>query len=208
MRLKAGNSSTLSLDASPESFFFELVRNAVDRQRLKIQPETEFYIVRLLNRFMFSESLYSKSSNGSLEEQPLAFLYKEALEAEAQPEQKSLFQNVGDISLFRAGYFQESLTRTKIDIGYYIGIGGSAYQNAARRSDDKHFRDLFSELSDQFGPFVNVLSDISESTSPPRTEQDMLRLYDMWSRTGSEKAARTLERNGIKIDKDRNKKDS
>ena len=203
--------SALQLVTSPESFFFELVREAIDHQKLKLQPETEFYVVKLLNRFIFSESLYSKNSEGTLEDQPLAILYKEAIEAEEQSSQKSLFQNVGDISLFKAGFFQESLTRSHVDLSYYIGIGGSAYQNAAQRSDGKHFRSLFSELSDQFSQVVNVLSEVSEQTTVTKTEQDLLRLYEMWSRTGSERAARALTRTGIKLDqsaRDPNKKDS
>jgi hypothetical protein len=208
MRMKPGSGSTLTLDLTPESFFFELVRTSADKKHLKIRPETEFYLVRLLNRFMFSESLYSKSTDGSLEDQPLAFLFKEALEAEAQPEQKTLFQNVGDISLFKAGFFQESLSRANLDVGYYIGLGGAAYLNAAERSEERHFRDLFSDLSRQFGCMVALLSDVSESTTFARTEQDLVRLYDMWSRTGSDRAARTLGKTGIRVEKDRSKKDS
>jgi hypothetical protein len=208
MAPKPGSGSTFTLDLTPESFFFELVRTAADRRKIRIQPETEYYVVRLLNRFIFSESLYSKSQDGSLEDQPLAFLYKEALEAEAQPEQKTLFQNVGDISLFKAGFFQESLSRMNLDLGYYIGLGGSAYRNAADRSDERHFRELFSDLSKQFACMVDLLSDVSESTTFARTEQDLIRLYDMWSRTGSERAARTLSKTGIRLEKDRGRKDS
>jgi hypothetical protein len=208
MRSKPDSGSTLTLDLTPESFFFELVRTSADKRKLRMEPETEFYVVRLLNRFIFSESLYSKSSDGSLEDQPLAFLYKEALEAAAQGEQKTLFQNVGDISLFKAGFFQESLSRTRMDVGYYIGLGGAAYKNAADRSEERHFRDLFSDLSKRFGTMVDLLSDVSESTTFARTEQDLVRLYDMWARTGSERAARTLSRTGIRLEKDRPKKDS
>ena len=200
MNVKTAKSG-LALDASPESFFFELVHTAVQRQNVKLQPETEFYLVKLLNRFIFSESLYSKNSDGSLEDQPLVFLYKEALEADsAQPQaQKSLFQNVGDISLYKAGFFQESLNKAKVDLDYYIGLGGSAYQNAANRSEEKHSRHLFLELSDKFGRFVNVLSEVSEHTTVPTSEQDVFRLYEMWERTGSERAARALKKVGIKV---------
>jgi len=178
MGIKENPGSTdLTLDATPEAFFFELVRNAVDRQRVKLQPETEFYVVKLLKRFIFSEALYSKSSDGSLQEQPLAFLYKEALEAEAHP-----------------------LSRANLDIKYYIGLGGSAYLNAAQRSEEKHFRSLFSELSDQFGKCVSILSEVSEATTATRTEQDVLRLFDLWNNTGSERVARTLSRTGIKVE--------
>jgi hypothetical protein len=192
---------TVKFDANPESFFFELVRGAVQHQNVQVQPETEFYIVKLLNRFIFSESLYSKNSNGSLEDQPLAFLYKEALESES-PTQKSLFQNLGDISLYKAGFFQESLNKARVDLDYYIGIGGTAYQNAAQRSEDKHFKNMFSELSHKFDRFVNVLSEISEQTTVAKTEQDLFRLYEMYERTGSERAARALKKAGIKIKKE------
>ena len=208
MSQKPLKQSGLTLDTTPESFFFELVREAIDRQKVKVQPETEFYVVKLLNRFIFSESLYSKNTEGGLDDQPLAFLYKEALEAEVPTAQKSLFQNVGDISLFKAGFFQESLTRSLVDLDYYIGLGGSAYRNAAQRSEEKHFRNLFGELADRFGTVVDVLSEVSEQTTITHTEQDLLRLYDMWSRTGSERAARALTRTGIKLQKESKKHDS
>ena len=200
--------STLTLDATPESFFFELVRSAIDRQKVRIQPETEFYVVKLLKRFIFSDALYSRSSSGNLTEQPLVFLYKEALEAGDSPEQKVLFQNVGDISLFKAGFFQESLTRSNLDLSYFIGLGGTAYRNAAERSGEKHFRELFSELSDQFESCVGILSEVSVATTPTRTEQDLFRLYEVWNRTGSERVARALQKTGIQVERDPKKKDS
>ena len=192
----------LILETNPESFFFELVRGAVEHQKVMVQPETEFYLVKLLNRFIFSESLYLKNSAGELEEQPLVFLYKEALEASETPTQKALFQNVGDISLYKAGFFQESLNHAHIDLEYYIGMGALAYQNAAERTDGKHFKFLFTELSEKFGSFVDVLLEVSEKTTNTKTEQDLLRLYEMWSRTGSERAARALTRAGIQLKKD------
>ena len=208
MSQKPLKQSGLTLDTTPESFFFELVREAIDHQKVKVQPETEFYVVKLLNRFIFSESLYTKNTDGGMDDQPLAFLYKEAIEAEVMTAQKSLFQNVGDISLFKAGFFQESLSRSLVDLDYYIGLGGSAYRNAAQRSEDKHFRNLFGELADQFGTVVDVLSEVSEQTTVTKTEQDLLRLYEMWSRTGSERAARALTRTGIKLQKEPKKHDS
>ncbi len=191
----------LKIETSAESFFFELVHGAVENQKIKIQPETEFYVVRLLSRFIFSESLYSKSSDGSLEDQPIAILYKEALEAEAPPIQKTLFQNVGDISLYKAGFFQESLNRTKIDLDYYIGMGGAAYLNASKITEEKHFQNLFGELSNKFDRFVDVLFEVSEKTalSSTKTETDIFRMYELWTNTGSERAARVLKKSGIKV---------
>jgi 3-methyladenine DNA glycosylase Tag len=74
--------------------------------------------------------------------------------------------------------------------------------NAAHRSEDKHFKDMFSELSDKFGRFVDVLFEVSEKTTIAKTEQDLFRLYEMYERTGSERAARALKKAGIKIEKE------
>jgi hypothetical protein len=189
----------LTLDTSPESFFYELVRGAVDHQKIKLQPETEFYLVKLLNRFIFSESLYSKTAEGTLEDQPLALMFKDALEAQVPTSQKTLFQNVGDISLYKAGFFSESLIKFNLDVNYFASIGGAAYQNAAERSENEHFRGMFGELSTKFIKMVDVLAEVSEQTSAPTSEQDLFRLYDMWSRTGSERAARALKKAGIKV---------
>jgi hypothetical protein len=54
---------------------------------------------------------------------------------------------------------------------------------------------------------VDVLCEVSEATTATQTETDLLRVYEVWNNTGSEKAARTLERTGIKLTKDR-KRDS
>ncbi len=191
------SASSILIDSSPDAFFFELVQGAVKHQRLTVQPETEFYLVRLLNRFILSESLFIKTSDGELKDQPIAFLYKEALEAETAYDQKNLFQNVGDISLYKVGFFQESLNKAAVPVDYYIGIGGSAYLNAAKRCEEKNNQNLFQELADKFDKCVNVLFEVSEKTTMTKTEQDLVRLYEMWSRTGSERAARVLKQAGI-----------
>jgi hypothetical protein len=194
------HTSHLLLDASPDAFFFSLVQDAIGHQRIKFLPETEFYLVRLLNRFISSDNLFTKNSEGQLEDQPLAFLYKVAIESEDPKQKKSLFQNLGDISLYKAGFFQESLNQTAVDLDYYIGLGETAYQNTAERCDDKHFHALFLELSTKFGHCVDVLFEVGEKTTFTKSEQDLLRLYDLWARTGSERAARALIRAGINLE--------
>jgi hypothetical protein len=206
MRNKGANS--LVLDSSPDEFFFGLVQDAIRHQQVRVLPETEFYLVKLLKRFIQSENLFVKNSNGELQDQPLSFLFKEALEAPSPTNQKNLFQNVGDISLYKVGFFQESLSRAAIPVDYYIGMGGTAYYNAAERSEEKHYQSLFQELSQKFESCVDILFEVSEKTTITKTEQDLLRLYEMWSRTGSERAARALLRAGIALPTAKEKKES
>lgn len=177
----------LKVVAQPQDFFRELVTSAMEKQKVSARPETEFYLVNLLNHFM---------SSGALVEEPLALMIKEALEKQESEEQKKLFKQVGDVSLYMAGYFQDSLNRKLVDVDYYIDMGGAAYRHVAVRIEDEGPRETYEELAAKFGNFVDVLAEISDTTTP-KTEKDLLRLYDVWMQTGSERAAKALKEAGI-----------
>jgi hypothetical protein len=81
-------------------------------------------------------------------------------------------------------------------VDYYIDMGGTAYQQVVTRTSEDTLRALYGELSEKFGRFVDVLAEISDKTSV-RTEKDLLRLYELWVRTGSERAAKALQDAGI-----------
>jgi hypothetical protein len=190
------NGKRLTLVAQPQEFFHELVTGVLGSQKVLIQPETEFYLVNLLNQFMTTDRLYAQDAQGGLREEPLALLIKEALETPEPQAQGALFRHVGDVSLYTAGFFQESLSRKLVDVDYYIDMGGSAYQHAASRVDESVLKKVYQELAEKFGAFVDVLAEVSDKTSI-RTEKDLLRLYELWVRTRSERAAKALQEAGI-----------
>lgn len=190
------HSTKLSLVAQPQEFFHELVTGALERQHLRTQPEVEFYLVQLLNQFMTTDHLFRRDAEGSPRDEALVLQLKEAIEEPQAAAQRALFRRIGDVSLYTAGFFQESLSRKLVDVDYYIELGGTAYQQVAARADESHLKGLYRELADRFAALVNVLAEISEATTP-RTEQDLLRLYDTWLRTGSERAAKALQAAGI-----------
>jgi hypothetical protein len=187
---------SLTLVTQPQDYFRELVTDALGRQKIAAQPETEFYLVNLLNQFITTDRLYPRDAQGVLREEPLAFLVKEALEEPLPQAQRALFRQIGDVSLYVAGYFQESLNRKLVDLDYYIGVGGIAYRHVAARVEEDPMRALYAELADKFARFVDVLAEVSDKTTP-RSEKDLLRLYDVWVRTRSERAARALQEAGI-----------
>lgn len=189
-------SPKLSLVAQPQEFFHELVTGALERQHIRAQPEVEFYLVNLLNQFMTTDRLFRRDAEGAPREEPLVLQLKEAIETPQVPAQRALFRRIGDVSLYTAGFFQESLNRKLVDVDYYIEMGGTAYQQVAARADETHLRGLYQELAQRFAALVDVLAEISDLTTP-RTERDLLRLYDNWVRTGSERAAKALQDAGI-----------
>jgi hypothetical protein len=178
----------LTLVAQPQEFFRELVTDAVGRQSVAIQPETEFYLVNLLHQFMIADQLFPQ--------EPLALMVKEALEQPRAEAQRSMFRKVGDVSLYMAGYFQDSLNRKLVDVDYYIDMGGTAYAQVAARVEEPASREMYEELAEKFGKLVDVLAVVSDQTQP-KSETDLLRMYELWVRTRSERAAKALQDAGI-----------
>jgi hypothetical protein len=179
--------ASLTLVTQPQEYFRQLVTDAMGRQNVAAQPETEFYLVNLLNQFMTTERLT---------QEPLALMVKEALEKTEPDAQRTLFRQVGDVSLYVAGFFQDSLNRKLVDVDYYIEIGGTAYRQVANLVEANAFRGVYEELAAKFGSFVEVLASVSDQTTS-KSEANLLRVYELWVRTRSERAAKQLAEAGI-----------
>ncbi len=186
----------LTLVTQPQEYFRELVTESMGRQNVVAAPETEFYLVNLLNQFMTTDRLYATDSEGGHKEEALVLLMKEALDTPEPTAQRAMFRYVGDVSLYFAGFFHERLSRKLVDLDYYVGMGGTAYKHVAAREEERSLRSTYLELADKFSDFVEVFADMSCKTAA-KTEKDLLRIYDLWVRTKSDRAAKTLQEAGI-----------
>ncbi len=175
-------------------FFRGLLTRAIENQRASVQPFTELYLVNLLHGFLASEALYVQADDGSWQQKPLAFLLKEALE-EAGPARLRLLRRLGDTSLFISGFFPDSLARRSslVDVDYYIAMGGRAYDAVARHATE---RSLWEELAEKFRLLVDLLNEVSERTLAS-TDAGLVRLYERWLKTGSQRLATALVRQGV-----------
>jgi hypothetical protein len=188
---------------SPESiqeFFRDLLSSAIENQNARVQQETEFYLVKLLADFLRSEALYLRDDAGNLERKPLAFLLKEALEEQGAA-RLHLLRKLGDTSLFVSGMFPDSLSRSLVDVDYYIAMGeraydalGSAVAREAGRADAR--RSVFEEMSRKFSLLVDLLNEVSERALAS-TDLGLVRLYDRLLKTGSVRLANLLRREGV-----------
>jgi hypothetical protein len=61
---------------------------------------------------------------------------------------------------------------------------------------EKSLASLFNELREKFIDFVDVLNEVSER-SHLSSDQDVLRLYEIWMRTGSKRREAQLRKLGI-----------
>jgi hypothetical protein len=176
-------------------FFREQVREALDHQKIRVPEGVEFYLVNLLKDCTKTEDLYGTPPEGFREE-PLAFLFSRALKADAALRIK-LLRRLGDFSLYISGFFPSSLTRQLVDVSYYIQMGESAYGSLSKLLN-RHaaFSEIFEELARRFVAYVDVLTEVSEK-STFRKDADLLRLYELWLKTGSERAKKLLSQQGI-----------
>ena len=176
---------------SPVEFFKEQVEAACDRQRLRPQPLTSYYVVTLLAEFMHLGKPGTSEAMASAE--PLGVKLLRAMNSGGTTQRLGLKQ-VGDASLFISGFFSDSLRRSLVDVDYYVSLGGYAYRSLV--TSDDTLSPIFEELSDNFISFVDVLSEVSARTSLTN-DADILRLYEKWVRTGSRRNGDLLAEKGI-----------
>jgi hypothetical protein len=184
--------------ANLREFFKDTLHGALVKQHLAVEDHTEHYVVNLLTLFARSEALYENTSEG-MRLKPLVVMLGEALEAPRAAERNHALQRLGDVSLFIAGFFAHSFAAKLIDIDYHIAMGGRAYGTLAQAAAQGRGRVLaavFAELSRKFQPMVDALNEVSE-TSGAHSARDILRLYEIWLKTGSARCHALLERLGV-----------
>ena len=179
-------------------FFRAAFATALEQQQLRVKDHTEHYVVNLLAMFARTEALFEPGPDGS-QQKPLVLLLAEALETPDDEHRFRTLQRLGDVALFISGFLANGFPRRLVDIDYHIAMGGRAYGALAqspRRGPRRVLATVFAELEDKFQPLVDALNDISES-AVTRSQRDVLRLYELWCRTGSRRAHRLLMRLGI-----------
>ena len=179
-------------------FFREALSTALEQQHLQVKDHTEHYVVNLLAMFARTEALFEPGPDGA-QLKPLALLFAEALETRDDERRFRTLQRLGDVALFVSGFLASGFPRRLIDVDYHVAMGGRAYGVLAQsppRGPRRVLATVFAELQDKFQPLVDALNDISDSAAK-HSQRDLLRLYDLWHRTGNRRAQRLLLRLGI-----------
>lgn len=184
--------------ANLREYFHDALQGALAHQRVAVEDQTEQYVVNMLTLFSRSEQLYEHTASG-VRLKPLVQMLSEALEAGSAQERELGLQRLGDVSLFIAGFFAHSFARKLIDVDYHVAMGGCAYGTLANglcRGRKPVLGRVFAELAAKFLPLVDALGEISDAARR-YTQADVLRLYEIWLKTGSPRARGLLRRLGI-----------
>jgi hypothetical protein len=180
-------------------FFHDSVQTALRKQHVEVDDHTEHYVVNVLTMFSRSEELYEHTPEGT-RLKPLAHMLAAAAEAPTPQLRDQALRRLGDVSLFIAGFFAQSFARKLIDIDYHIAMGGRAYGTLAESTRNsirgQAFSAVFLELAQKFQRLVDVLNEVAEMAYE-HSDKDILRLYEIWLKTGSPRAYGLLRRLGV-----------
>jgi hypothetical protein len=183
--------SELVTGASLKEFFKSVLDEVIRRQRVVIAELTEFYLVNLLAEFATTDKLFTQEQEGRKDHEPLAVLYHQALLQEREERIRTL-RRLGDVSLYKAGFFAGALQSSAVGSDYYIQMGGTAYGQVAELSPTAGFAEVYRELCSKFRALVEVLEEISARGMVQGGPTGTLKVYETWVRTGSNKLERVL----------------
>ncbi len=178
----------VTLATSLDEFFHEVVTEAIEQVDLDASEPASWYLVGLLGDM----------SRARLPDEPLGV--KLAQPATDPAERVRTLKQVGDTSLYVAGFFAESLSRSLVDVDYYVGLGQSAFGQLARSLGTHTIGEVYEELADKFPRFVDVLAEVRKKTD--FATPDIGKLYEIWLRTRDEWIEKKLRALGVLVDPD------
>ena len=176
-------------------YFSDELKRVMEKHQLSTAQDSFHYLVDLMVRHTESEQFFAKDEEGRLKNNVLADIYGEYLQGDTQQKRIAL-RRLGDVCLMVTGFFPDSLNRKLIDIDYYFGMGGTAYWTLSNLQLTDLTRTLFKELSVKFKTFSEVLAEFSDR-SGLQNNKDLLRIYEKWLLTGSDRLKGLLSEHGI-----------
>jgi hypothetical protein len=180
-------------------YFRTSIDGVISRQGVDVDPHAAHYVVNLLTLFSRSEEFFEDHGE-SYGLRPLALMMADAADARSVAERNYALQRIGDVALFISGFFADSLANKAVDVDYYIYMGGSAYgslsEEVRRTFRGRAFAGIYRELAEKFQVLVDVLNEVRDEARG-ESDRDLLRTYEIWLKTGSQRARNLLADNGI-----------
>lgn len=188
---------SVQLFISPRQHFEELVGSGFSKLKVQAAPGVQTYLVDLLEFYLDTRNLYpdETAQDGSRRPSTMAEMWLSAPHLTLS-ERTELLKQMGDRALYISGFFSESLQRKIVDVDYYAEMGGAAYARLADSIREDTHAHIYRLISRRFNEFADVLSYVSQQSMAP-TDQNLLRLYERYLRTGSEIAREQLIENGV-----------
>lgn len=171
-------SNRIAMDSTLETFFRDLLQQALAAERLELDEAGLSYLVRLMGDFSRHEALYASARPDEPGTPTLVWLYEKAQTAE-RSQRFEAYRHLGDVALVVSGLFGAHLERQRslVGVDYYVGMGRAAYDSAAHLARPSIFERVLGELAEKFNRVVEVLTHVAEQTTLP-VRRDLEALYE------------------------------
>lgn len=180
-------------------YFRDSIDATVAKQGVDVDPHATHYVVNLLTLFSRSEEFYEDCGE-AYGLKPLALMMVDAAEATSSERRSFSLQRIGDVALFIAGFFADSLATRAVDVDYYVHMGGTAYGSLSEEirgtTRGIALADVYEELARKFQLVVDILNEVRDGARC-ESDLDILRTYELWLKTGSRRAASLLRQQGV-----------
>jgi hypothetical protein len=184
-------SDRIETHASLETFFEELLREAMAIERIELEAESFVYVTKLFIDVATHQGLHGRQRPGERGTPALVWLYEEAQKARDRGQRFDAYRHLGDVSLIVSGFFTPHVERERslVGVDYYVQMGTAAYDAAATLASRTGFSRLLAELAAKFDRLVEVLSRMAERTTLP-VARDLHALYERMMRNPQSLALR------------------
>jgi hypothetical protein len=190
---------TIVATDSISSYFQDVLEDAMKARHVEATDLAKNYLVALLADYAKPETV-----TGRRLDRPLTFLLDEALHTVEPAERFERLRTLGDGVLYSSGFFGDHFEAKGVEQSYLVGIGSVAYGGASSMlritAEDATLKlDIYRELADKFSSFVGVLGEIADVTIAVGVagSRDLLKVYERWLKTGSDRLAQTLTHHGL-----------
>ncbi len=158
------------------ALWHDVVHEAEESCAVILKEEIESYLVFLLMRHVNKPELVKHI---------VALEFLEGMKLTAAQRELAL-REVGDTCLLFAGLFPSIAEKRLVRLSYFVRMGQAAYVGISRKRND-----LYSHLSHEFVPLMDILQSIRQYT---QKHPDLLPLqaYELWNDTGSQRALNVL----------------
>ncbi len=172
--------SRIIVGSSSTAEWQKLVHDGEIASDTQLGEELQSYLVFLLMRYLAKPDLTNRI---------MALEYIDSL-ASSGSIQKEQLRDVGDSCLLFSGFFPKVADKRRVNVGYYVGMGQSAYHQLAEICQEK-MSDLFHCVGDGFVRLMDVLQAIRSFDSVNALSP--LEAFDLWQSTGSIQALKSLQ---------------
>jgi len=178
-----------------QEYFRQSIDEAIVGQGVDIDPHATHYVVNMMTLFSRSEHFYEDDGE-TYGIRPLALMLADAADAPSPEHRNQTLKRIGDVTLFVAGFFVDSLRDKPVDVDYYMHMGENAYGSLSEETrgtfHGNAFADIYRELATKFRVLIDVLNEVRGGA-----EHDVVRTFEIWRKTGSQRAERLLREQGV-----------